>query len=165
MCNPVDHLLNSLSPAYNCSSALRLYQPCIRRHFITFLFIHVAIATCQTSYLTAPLVVVGIGHHFISILSSTHFFRTWALHDLKTTPNLAGVLCGWIGMMIKVGAWGSLQGLTGLAPTREFAWRSHWTTHYCRTVNLIYSATLLHGINNSHYSGCSLKSLVLWHCH
>jgi hypothetical protein len=54
-----------------------------------------AVATCRTSLLTALLVVVGVGHHFISVLPSTHsFFSNWALRDLKTTPNLAGVLCG-----------------------------------------------------------------------
>jgi hypothetical protein len=84
---------------------------------------------------------------FTSVLSSTHYFLcTKALRDLKTTLNLCGVKCGQTRMVITVGAWGSLQGLTGLAPTREFTWRSHWTTHCCRTINLIYSTTVLHGI-------------------
>jgi hypothetical protein len=67
---------------------------------ITVPLAHGAVATRRTSLLTALLVVVGVGHHFISVPSSTHS----SFHDLKTTPNLAGVLCGWIGMMIKIGA-------------------------------------------------------------
>jgi hypothetical protein len=77
------------------------------------------------------------------------------LRDLKTTPNLAEVLCGWIGMMIQVGAWGSLQDLTGLAPTRGFIGRCHWTTHTSKTINIIYSPTTLYP--NSHFDGASLK--------
>jgi hypothetical protein len=38
---------------------------------------------------------ICLGHHFISLLSSTHSFRTRAPCDLKTTQNLAGVICGW----------------------------------------------------------------------
>jgi hypothetical protein len=51
--------------------------------------------------LTMPL--PRLGRH-----SVTDVWDNWGctlvLRDLKTTPNLAEVLCGWIGMMIQVGA-------------------------------------------------------------
>jgi hypothetical protein len=53
---------------------------------------------------------------------------------------------GITGVMMKVEVWGSLQGLTGLALTREFIGRSHWTTHTSKTINLIYSPTTLHDV-------------------
>jgi hypothetical protein len=116
--------LTVLLPGVGTNRSVRCeppYRHTMGRHFITVPLAHIVVATRRTSLLTALLVVVGLGHHFISVLSSTHsFFSNWALRDLKTTPNLAGLLCGWIGMMIKVGASGSLQGLTGLAPKREF---------------------------------------------
>jgi hypothetical protein len=135
-----------------CCYSVRALRTASQQHDVMPLYNSSFSSRCRchasdVTFLTALLVIVDIGHHFISVLSSTHsFFRTLAPRDLKSTQNLAGVLSGWIGMMIKVGAWGSLQGLTGLAPTREFTLRSHWTTHYCRTISFIYSTTVLHGI-------------------
>jgi hypothetical protein len=66
---------------------------------------------------------------------------------------------GIAGVMIKVGAWGPFQGLTGLAPTRGFLWRSHWTTHASKAINLLYSLTTTL-YYNSQYGGGPLKVIL-----
>jgi hypothetical protein len=116
---------------------------------ITVLFTHGDVATRRTSLLTALLVVIGVGYQ----IYIPYFFHTPSSvfeHRVIVKPRRIYLEPEWyadeIGTMIKVRIWGSLQGLTGLAPTTEYTWRSHWTTHTSKTINIIYLPTTLHDV-------------------